>query len=340
MLEKLNQINWSEVEACYVPGEQIPVLIRQLISIDKAVQLQAVQELFNNVEHQADIFPATLFVVPFLIELLEEDAVYVKAEILDILRFVTNSNPRDIDLSTGVANAVYDGLPVYQRLLMHPDSKIRNYATQLFTSAARENDISLWANEVHKRLNLESDPEIKCFLAKSLGDAISVGQFSKDTIARYRDTIKRLIENESDLYVSTQMGIGLMRLSKRQIDLSVFEHFLQQTRQLENADHPFTSNVLMAVSWVLHNVDNPEGTQHFVQLLETVQKRDNVNFVSQELIDKAFVIDETSDLGNLTSYQKLAVKIILSTVVDWRAIDGYLLRHGLPTERDILAQSI
>ena len=81
MLEKLNQINWSEVEACYVPGEQIPVLIRQLISIDKAVQLQAVQELFNNVEHQADIFPATLFVVPFLIELLEEDAVYVKAEI-------------------------------------------------------------------------------------------------------------------------------------------------------------------------------------------------------------------------------------------------------------------
>src|SRR4051812_39907677 len=117
MLENLNQINWSEAPACYVPGEQIPVLIRQLISNDLAVQREAAQGLFDNLEHQGDVFPATLLAVPFLIELLEVGGLHVEVEILDILYHVRNSNPRDGGLSIKVDNAVNDGLVVYQRLL-------------------------------------------------------------------------------------------------------------------------------------------------------------------------------------------------------------------------------
>ncbi len=199
MLENLNQINWSEAPACYVSGEQIPILIRHIVSSDEAVQREAIQKLFDNLEHQGDVYPATLFAVPFLIELLEVDAVHVKAEILDILRHVGRSVTADVDLAASVTDAVHDGLEVYQLFLRHPNGCIRKYATELFIDAARDSDIRLLATELNKRLNLENDPENRIYMVRSLGAAIGAGKLSTEEVSIYRKTLDRLMNAEGDL---------------------------------------------------------------------------------------------------------------------------------------------
>jgi hypothetical protein len=340
MLETLDEVNWADVTACYVPGEQIPIFIRQLVSIDEAVQREAVQELFDNLEHQGDVYPATLFAVPFLIELLDFDAVHVKAEILDILRHVGSSVTADVDLATSVTHAVNDGLAVYQLFLSHPNDSVRKDATELFIGAAWDRDIHLLASELSKRLNLENDPENRIYMVRSLGAAIGTGQLSTEEVSTYRETLDRLMNVEGDLYVLTQKDLGQMQLPEGKIDLKVFERFLKRVEQLEYFDHPLLGNVLVATSHVLGNIDNPEASLLFVELMETIQSQVNISSISKELIDKAFSIGEKPNLNNLASHQTLAIKTILSKIVYWNAIEGYLAHYGLPTNRQTLAASV
>ena len=71
MLNKLDEINWKELEHAYGPAEDVPGQIRALASTDPQVREKAQYELWGNIIHQGTIYQATSYAVPFLIELLE-----------------------------------------------------------------------------------------------------------------------------------------------------------------------------------------------------------------------------------------------------------------------------
>ncbi len=70
MLEKLNTINWNEIESAFGTGEEIPQLLMELASDKPDVTKNAFIELQELISHQGSIYEATSYTIPFLFELL------------------------------------------------------------------------------------------------------------------------------------------------------------------------------------------------------------------------------------------------------------------------------
>ncbi len=69
MLETLDSIPWEMLEHAYGSAEDVPGLLRQLLDPDPATRSETLEELYGNVFHQGTRYPATPYVVPFLIEM-------------------------------------------------------------------------------------------------------------------------------------------------------------------------------------------------------------------------------------------------------------------------------
>lgn len=72
MLDGLDQIDWKQLTHAYGPADDVPALIRTLLSQDKSERDRAIYELFGNIYHQGTVYEATAYAVPFLIELLDD----------------------------------------------------------------------------------------------------------------------------------------------------------------------------------------------------------------------------------------------------------------------------
>ncbi len=70
MLEGLDSIDWSRLNTCYGYSEEIPVALRNLLSDDAALRRVAFGTLHTELTHQGSIYEASVYVVPFLLELL------------------------------------------------------------------------------------------------------------------------------------------------------------------------------------------------------------------------------------------------------------------------------
>jgi hypothetical protein len=75
MLEKLDEIDWSQLHHAYGEASDVPLFIRHLLSKNSAVVDKAVYELFGNIWHQGTVYEASAFAVPFLQELLKSSEI-------------------------------------------------------------------------------------------------------------------------------------------------------------------------------------------------------------------------------------------------------------------------
>ena len=141
MLERLDDIDWYTLGHAYGDASDVPGMIRALASPDDRVRAEAWDDLFGSVRHQGDIYDSTPFVVPFLIELLADDSVPAKAELLQNFCYYSpdysywnpyyDPNWTDKDeYSRQTRRAIADGYPVYLRLLEADDLDIRAWAAR------------------------------------------------------------------------------------------------------------------------------------------------------------------------------------------------------------------
>lgn len=70
MLEELNSIDWSQLTHCYGSASDIPELLKT-IAIKKDWE-DALEKLGSRICHQGTLYEATAFVLPFLVQLLDE----------------------------------------------------------------------------------------------------------------------------------------------------------------------------------------------------------------------------------------------------------------------------
>lgn len=83
MLERLDGIPWAELEHAYGSAEDVPGLLRKLLDADPAVRSKTIWTLYGNVFHQGTRYPATPYVIPFLIELCESSETPGRGDLLD-----------------------------------------------------------------------------------------------------------------------------------------------------------------------------------------------------------------------------------------------------------------
>ena len=162
MLENLDQINWAELEHAYGPATDIPDMLRALTSPDKKVRDKVHYDLYGNLYHQGTVYSATSRAVPFLIEMLQYEAVEDKDWILDYLADLSygrsyhdvhqhlsfyDDKRDDLEFQAMVKDELADvdfvymaiekGVPVYTDLLDHDIPKIRYSSAFLLADMSR-----------------------------------------------------------------------------------------------------------------------------------------------------------------------------------------------------------
>lgn len=74
-LDGLDGIPWTRLTHAYGLASDVPAQIRGLASGNASEREAAFQELFANIWHQGTVYEATIFALPFLIELLRTEVV-------------------------------------------------------------------------------------------------------------------------------------------------------------------------------------------------------------------------------------------------------------------------
>lgn len=105
MLEDLDKANWSSLKHAYGTAEDVPGLIRALISPSPDKRKAAIVELYGNLWHQGTIYEATSHAVPFLIELAASDKTPDRHEILSYLGTLAAGSSY-VDVHRGVISRV------------------------------------------------------------------------------------------------------------------------------------------------------------------------------------------------------------------------------------------
>lgn len=85
MLERLGDINWANYNHAYGPADDVPGLIRGLLSESSEERENIWYELYGSLWHQGTIYEATVHAVPFFIELLQDKHTPDKFKILSYL---------------------------------------------------------------------------------------------------------------------------------------------------------------------------------------------------------------------------------------------------------------
>lgn len=114
MLETLDSIPWSTLHHAYGPAHHVPGLIRDLASPKKTIREAASWKLSGNIYHQGTVYSSTAFVVPFFLELLEQEQVKDKADLLDFLDAIAHGTSA---LDVHVRNEEERNTPAFQRQL-------------------------------------------------------------------------------------------------------------------------------------------------------------------------------------------------------------------------------
>jgi len=135
-LETLGTINWHALQGCYGPADKVPMLLRKLATVtDKARRSELWDDLWNAINHQGTICEATAPTVPFLVELLQNETVPNRHEMLSLLgalyddSFVgnqdnaTESSETKFERESSIAVSSY--LALYLQLLDSSDVRIR-----------------------------------------------------------------------------------------------------------------------------------------------------------------------------------------------------------------------
>lgn len=181
MLNNLEQVKWGSLKTCHGSGSEVPKRILELTSNDAEIRAQALDILYDSLQHQGDICEVTSYVVPFLVELISHDQTQDKANTLDLLvtvvpRWMKNHSPENgnIDhdnVSSPFAQKTYDavreGIWTYLSLLQEKSAEVRRGASRIL-SLFRDNAIDI-APKLLEQVEVEDDSETKATIIWYLG---------------------------------------------------------------------------------------------------------------------------------------------------------------------------
>jgi tetratricopeptide (TPR) repeat protein len=194
-LAGLEAVDWHRLRHAYGPADDVPNLLRLLQSDDAEVRDAAWEELYSNVWHQGDVYQATPYVVPFLLRLLEAEAVPGKADLLAFLQAIASGIPylterhtwmegvlaeegrdfqTEIELASLYARQVHEAvaerIEAYLAFLHDPSPDVREAAFLLLCTFPEQGERIVPA--LLACLDVEPEPELKARLAQHLDECL------------------------------------------------------------------------------------------------------------------------------------------------------------------------
>lgn len=218
MLEGLDEVDWSQFSHAYGPADDVPGLIRALLSDEKTVWDRAFQLLFSTIWHQGTVYPATAHAVPFLIELLASPGVLttVKEAIFYLLGCIADSvahegTPSDLDVdlfetdpewewrcrerldcerdsARAARAAVEAGAGTYLGLLADADPKVRGGAIGML--ALCKGRSAQLIPDLLARIPGQADPRFRAALLLAVGDLATGADDPAPLLALFADRMR------------------------------------------------------------------------------------------------------------------------------------------------------
>jgi hypothetical protein len=195
MLEGLNMIKWNKLwNSAGRTAEKVPIYLRTLMSTDPTERSQGLRGLRPEINGGYILASASVYTVPFLVELLNSGNIRGKERILGLLvemtRPVETENYPELGDIYGdvwrepekratlvllVNKAISKGLPVYLSLLTHLDWQVRKNVVTLLTGHPIfvKSDAQQIAHEIFELILRESNSEVKEVAIIGLDDMVS-----------------------------------------------------------------------------------------------------------------------------------------------------------------------
>jgi hypothetical protein len=117
MLEGLNDVNWDNLRSAYGSSSEIPYWIRNLTSRELEVREHSISQLREYINHQNTITEVTIVSIHFLAELLANDEILDKSQIVALLIDIVRSYFLTLDTFLETKR---------------PNTLLFNYPTQLY----------------------------------------------------------------------------------------------------------------------------------------------------------------------------------------------------------------
>lgn len=196
MFETLDAINWASLEGCYHSAANMPELLRSFRSPVPEIRDWAMEEIGNAIFHQGTVFTVTPVVIPFLFELLEDEDVQDKEEVVCLLTALascgvfeeTNEEQRrrlDADLSQKLGITYEESLQRLRELVRTVKAAIAGRFDLLYPYLRYRNDF-------YVRLSV----------------ATALCEFP-DIAKRLRPNLESALQSDPDEYVRTAIAAAL-----------------------------------------------------------------------------------------------------------------------------------
>ncbi|GAA1871346.1 hypothetical protein [Myceligenerans crystallogenes] len=195
MLDGLDALDWGSMSHAYGSADDVPPLLRGLVSPDRATREGALDALLMGVHHQGDVYDSTVACLPFLVEIMCDRSVPDRAGVVELVADIgapfadeldddegEDEDDDDVDDHTGEADETDDAEAAafvrahahhFAELLRDPDPDVRRAAA---TPAVRfGSDPQALLTLLLSRLNtddpadLEPEPRVTLALIKALG---------------------------------------------------------------------------------------------------------------------------------------------------------------------------
>jgi HEAT repeat protein len=188
LFETLDSIDWASLDGCYRSAAEMPELLRSFLSPVEEIREWAIDEISRAVFHCGTVYSASPVVIPFLFELLENEEVQDREQVVCLL--------------TAMAGClVYEETnEEYRRLADAEARKEFGITDEESLQLAREL-VRAVKSEIAKRFDL-----IYLYLRSSddffvrLSVAAALGEFP-DIAKRLRPDLERALRSEKDEHV-------------------------------------------------------------------------------------------------------------------------------------------
>ena len=133
----MDEVDWAGLTHAYGTAEDVPGLIRGLLSPDAGERHEVRHELYSCIVHQGSRCPATAAAVPFLVELVADPETPDRGELIGFLEYAATGREQQTwkrypveELRTAAYDAVALGVPLFVELTADEDAELAGPAAQ------------------------------------------------------------------------------------------------------------------------------------------------------------------------------------------------------------------
>lgn len=203
MFEHMESIVWDQLDHAYGRANDVPDLLRNLISKDPEVREEAFNELFSNIWHQGTIYRATSFTIPTLVELLEHSKTPDKERVAHLLSLIAtgtgshqihradSNNPEiaaklkdEDECLLAIRDALAPHIEILRPYLRSPEAEIRQNVRDALEVHSKNPPEKLELTSEQRRFlhHVFSDPQLTFWLQSNHWEATGAETISEESV--------------------------------------------------------------------------------------------------------------------------------------------------------------